>query len=102
MKFSFFPNETNRLLLESTGSAQVAGMPEGIAAGLRPHCETVGLFLHRNTFHRASGGIDDVNRIVVATRQPKNFSIDADIAHIRTTATGNGPGGYYFASREVD
>src|SRR5215468_11046484 len=77
-------------------------MPEGIAAGLRPHCETVGLFLYRNTFHCSRGGIDDVNHIIVATRQPKHFSIDADIAHIRATAAGDGPVGYDFAAREVD
>src|SRR5262245_21477599 len=102
MKFSFFQNKANRLLLESTRSAQVAGMPEGIAAGLRPHCETVGLFLYRDTFHRSRGGIYDVNHIIVATRQPKHFSIDANIAHIRATAAGDGPVGYDFASRKVD
>src|SRR5262245_20020391 len=102
MKFSFFQNKANRLLLESARSAQVAGMPEGIAAGLRPHGETVGLFLHRDTFHRSRGGIDDVNHIIVATRQPKHFSIDANIAHIRTTAAGDGPVGYDFASRKVN
>ena len=66
-----------------------------------PHRETMGLFLHRDAFHRSCGRIDDINRIVVATREPKRFSIDADITHIRTAAA-RWPVVSDLAGREVD
>src|SRR6185436_12228175 len=69
--------------------AQVSCVTEGIAAGLRPHRQTVGLGFHRDLLDAAGRGIENVNFIVVSSGEPKLFAVDADVSHVRAAATGN-------------
>jgi hypothetical protein len=88
-------------MIERENSTQVARMTERVPSGLRPHREAVRFFLYRDAFHGSRGGIDNVNGVIVATRQPKHFSINADVTHVRAATAWNGPIIYDFACGEV-
>src|SRR6266849_5411833 len=54
----------------SAASAHVAGVAQRIAAGLGPDGETVRLLAHGDLGHLSRRGVEDVNDIVVAPREP--------------------------------
>src|SRR5215467_14153831 len=75
----------------TAGSAQVSCMTERVTAWLGPDGEAMGLFGHGNAFHLARRGVDGINDVVKPAGQPQRLSVGANVAHVRTAATGHRP-----------
>src|SRR5262249_40385643 len=88
--------------LAAPRSAHVAGVAQGVAPGLRPYRETVRLLADRNRDHLARGGVDHVDDVIVAAREPQVLTVGADVAHVGTAAPRDGPRRHDLARREVD
>src|SRR6201996_4373211 len=72
----------------TSGSAEVAGMPQGVSTRLRPHGQAVRLLADRDFAHRAAGGVEAVDDVVVAAREPEVLAVGGDVAHVRGAAAG--------------
>ena len=62
----------------------------------------MGLGFYGNFFHAPGCGIEHVNFIVVAAREPEQFAVDTQIAHVGTAAARNSPVRLHCAGGEVD
>ena len=58
-------------------------MAEGVAAGLEPDGEAVGLFADGNGRHVAGRGVEGVDDVVLAAREPERLAVRAHIAPSR-------------------
>src|SRR5262249_44443420 len=83
-------------------SAHIARMTQGIAAGLWPDGQAVGLHPDRDAFDRTILRIDRIDDVVEAARQPEIFAVGADIAHIGAATTRDRPVGDDLAAGEID
>ena len=72
-------------------SAQVSSVTKRITAGLGPDCEAVRFFGDGNALHFARCRVDGIDDVIEAAGQPQRLSIDADVTHVGTAATGHGP-----------
>src|SRR5258706_10902102 len=78
--------------IASSSLSHVASVAERVPAGLRPDRHAVRLAANGNSVNQlASSRIKYINLRVVATGNPKLFSIGRDISHVWTSATGNRP-----------
>src|SRR5215472_13123139 len=77
-------------------------MAERVAAGLRPHRQSMRLQADCDGFHQTARRIDIVDDIVPPSRQPELLSVDADIAHVGAAAAGNRPDVLDLAGCKVD
>src|SRR6266700_4171542 len=83
-------------------SAHVACMTQGVAAGLGPDGEAVGLFPHGDLRHLAGGGVEDVYDVVIASGEPELLAVGAHVAHVRAPAPGDRPVRLDPARGEID
>src|SRR6185437_10857257 len=83
-------------------STHDAGMPQRVAARLRPYRQAVRLHAHLDLAHLAGDGVDGVDHVVEAAGQPQRLAVGADVAHVRAAAAGDRPVGDDLAGGEVD
>src|SRR6185312_10224887 len=83
-------------------SAHDAGMPQRVAARLRPHRQAVRLGTDLDLADLAGGGVDRINHVVEAAGQPQRLAVGADVAHVRAAAAGDRPVRHHLARGEVD
>src|SRR5262249_36046816 len=72
-------------------SAHVAGVAERVAARLRPHGEPVRLLPDGDRGDLAGAGVEDVDDVVVAAREPELGPVGADVPHVGAPAAGYRP-----------
>src|SRR6185503_13620910 len=77
-------------------------MAEGVPSWLRPNRQAMRLGFDGNSFDLTRGGVENIHGVVVASRQPKLFAVDADVTHIGTAAAWNGPSLCHFARRKIN
>src|SRR6266545_8378409 len=90
------------LLTSTMDLPHVAGMPQRVASRLRPHGETMRLPADGNALDLPAYGIDDVDDVVVAAREPELFAVDAHVAHVGAPSTRNRARGDDLPRGEVD
>ena len=77
-------------------------MSERVAAGLRPNGEAMRLPAYLYGFHPTCGGVDGVNLVVEASRQPEHLSVGAYVSHVGTSPSWYEPSHLYGAGGEID
>src|SRR6478672_71736 len=83
-------------------SPHIASMSERVAAGLRPNGEAMRLPAYLYGFHPTCGGVDGVNMVVEASRQPEHLSVGAYVSHVGTSPSCDEPSHLYGAGGKID
>src|SRR5262245_25192503 len=85
------------------GSAEDAGMPQGVAPRLGVDAEAMRLLADGYASQElAVAGVDRVYLSMVPTREPEHFAVCRDATHVRAPAAGQAPGIGDRAGREID
>src|SRR6185369_2405162 len=87
----------------TSGSAEDAGVAQGVAAGLGPDRQAVRLGPHLDLRDQVPvGGVERVHDAVVAAGEPKHLAVGRQAAHVGAATAGDLPLGDQLVGGEVE